>query len=145
MANQVATKTIPALHKQDPKTVINDAIKDHLPKVEPTGHDVLVCVYERPTGIKMIDPLGREVEFDMSATSRNREDKFQGIVGLLVKIGPLAAEHGLYFNGGELPPIGSWVACPANAGVSFTLGDRMMRQLQANFIRLVLTDPDVVI
>lgn len=142
----VATKVIPVSHKTDPKKVIWDALKGHLDKVEVTSGDVLVCVYERPTTIKMKDALGREVEFDIGATSRTQEDKFQGIVGMVVKVGPSFHEKHSRMLGLEARlALGDWVAFRTNDAISFVLEDRAMRLLEGNFIRMRLADPDCVI
>lgn len=142
---EVATKVIASFHKADPREVIWRSLDGLLDKVEPTGSDLLICVYERPTIIRMKDALGRDVEFDTSATSRVKEDKFQGTVGLIVKIGPLASEHAGNFKDEKMPQIGDWVSVQVGTCISFTLGERMMRLVQANFVRLTLTDPDCII
>ena len=145
MAGSVATKVMAASHKQDPKTVIWDALKDWLHKIEPTSGDVVICVYERPTTIKMKNALGVEVEFDIGATSRATEDKFQGVVGLIVKTGPLYDAHLDKLGLEKMPPIGSWVAFRTQDCTPFVLGERSMRLMQGNYIRLVLQDPDCII
>lgn len=145
MAGSVATKVIPTVHKEDPKTVIWNALKGWIEKVEPTSGDVVICVYERPTIMKMKNALGLEVEFDIGATSRNNEDKFQGVVGLIVKTGPNYEDHAPKLGLEKMPPLGSWVAFKTSDCTAFVLGDRSMRLMQGNFIRMILSDPDAII
>src|ERR1035437_4259740 len=142
----VATKTIASIHKEDPKKVIGDALKGHIEKVEVTSGDVLVCVYERPTTIKIKGPTGADVEFDIGATSRANEDKFQGVVGLVVKLGPSFQEK--YARVLGLDPmlkVGEWVAFRVGDTVPFVLDKRSMRIIQGDFIRMRLADPDCII
>ena len=141
----VATKVIASFHKEDPKAVIWKALDGWLDKVEPTASDLLICVYERPSIMKFKNALGKDVEFDTSSTSRTKEDKFQGTVGLVVKVGPSASEHAGNFKDGKMPEVGDWVSVQVGTCISFTLGERMMRLVQANFVRLTLTDPDCII
>jgi co-chaperonin GroES (HSP10) len=136
--SQVATTVIEVEHKVDPKKVINDALKGWIDRIRPTSGDVLVCVYERPEKTKgnIIMP---------ETASRRSEDKFQGVVGLIVKVGPEYGKHKQALGLNPMPQIGDWVAFRTQDCVSFVLGQRSMRLLQGDFIRLVLSDPDCII
>lgn len=134
-----ATKAYRAAHKTDPKTEIWDSLKGWLDDVEPTGADYLVCVYERPEGMagtSLIMP---------STASRLMEDKFQGFVGMVVKAGPNVANHEAFFRDGKIPQIGDWVAFRVMDTSPFVCGERAMRMVQANFVRLILKTPDCVV
>ena len=144
--SSVATKTIQSAHKVDPKKVIWDALEGHLDKVEVTSGDVLVCVYVRPTTIKIKGPSGEDVEFDVGSTSRAKEDQFQGVVGLVVKIGP--AFHEKHYRTLGLEPrlkVGDWVAFRVGDTIPFILDARAMRIIQGDFIRMRLADPDCIL
>lgn len=133
-----ATKVIEVVHDKDPKEVIWDALKGWIDRVEPTSGDVVVCVYERPqkmkSGLYMPDNA-----------SRVSEDKFQGVVGMIVKVGPEYSKHKQAIGLEKMPGVGDWIAFRTQDCVAFTLGDRAMRLLEGQFIRMVLADPDAII
>lgn len=134
-----ATKVIEVIHDEDPKKVINDALKGQLERIQQiTSGDVLVCIYERPE--KMKSGL-----YMPKTASRLTEDKFQGMVGMIVKVGPEYAKHRQTLGLDEMPPIGSWIAFRRQDALTFVLGERTMCLLQGDFIRAVLADPDAVI
>ena len=132
----VATNVIAVKHLKDPKRVILDDLDGWLDKIHPTAKDCVICVYERPetTAGGIIMP---------ETSSRRAEDRFQGVVGLIVKTGPNFAKG--YPNLGMEPKVGDWVAFRTQDCVSFVLGKRSMRLIQSEFIRMVLTDPDCVL
>lgn len=138
----VATETTAAVHDKDPKKVIWDALKGEIERIQPTSGDCIVCVYERPemmqmkSGVKLLMP---------ATASRRAEDKFQGIVGMIVKIGPEFSKHKQALGLEEMPKVGTWVAFRTGDCVPFTLGNRAMRLLQGDFIRMILQDPDAII
>lgn len=135
----VATRVLEVVHDKDPKQVIWDALKDWIDRIQPTSGDCVVCVYERPEKLRGSGLIMPET------ASRRAEDKFQGVVGLIVKIGPDFAKHKQAIGFDKMPQIGDWVAFRTGDCVAFTLGDRSMRLLQGNFIRMVLQDPDCII
>lgn len=138
----VATSVIPVVHTIDPKTVITNALKGWIDRIQPTGGDLIVCVYERP---KEIDLGGGKKLYTPDNYSRTAEDKFQGVVGLIVKLGPEFGKHKQALGLDVMPKIGDWVAFRTQDCMAFTLGDRAMRLLEGQFIRMILADPDCVI
>lgn len=135
----VATKVIPVVHDKDPKTVINDALKGLVKgNLQPTAGDVLLCVYQRPA--KMKSGL-----YMPDTASRLAEDKHQGVVGLIVALGPDFAKHKRALALDKMPEVGDWVFFNNRDCHAFTLGDQPMRLLQGDFIRMIITDPDSVI
>jgi len=134
----VATNVIQVKHHQDPKKLIWADMEGWLDKIQPTGSDCVICVYERPKetagGILMPE-----------TSSRVSEDKFQGVVGLIVKLGPNYGTHERALGLKPMPQVGDWVAFRTVDCVAFTLGNRSMRLLQGNFIRMILTSPDAII
>lgn len=135
----VATKVLEVVHDKDPKTVIWDSLKGWIDRIQPTSGDVVVCVYERPEKLRGSGLIIPET------ASRRAEDKFQGVVGLIVKVGPEYAKHKQALGMEKMPDVGDWIAFRNQDCSSFVLGDRSMRLLQGDFIRMVLADPDVII
>ena len=138
MAGSVATSVIEVKHFEDPKQVIWRDLNGWLDKIQPTGSDCVVCVYERPqtTAGGIIVP---------ETASRISEDKFQGVVGLIVKLGPNYGAHERALGLKPMPQVGDWVAFRTIDCVAFVLGKRSMRLLQGNFIRMVLSNPDCIV
>lgn len=139
MTSSVASKALSVIHEKPPRQVIQEALKGFLSDVEITNTDVLLCIYERPekTSGGIIMP---------ETASRRAEDKFQGTVGLVVKIGP--NYHDTYDRKVGLEPrlkIGDWVLIRRGDGWGFVLGDRVMVQIQGDYIRTRVQDPDSVI
>jgi hypothetical protein len=134
-----ATKAYRAAHKIDPKMEMWNSLKGWLEDIEPTGADYLVCVYERPEGMAGTTLLMP------STASRLVEDKFQGFVGMIVKSGPNVAAHDAFFRDGKMPGLGDWVGFRVMDTTPFTLGERAMRIVPANMIRLILKTPDCVV
>jgi len=135
----VATKVLEVVHDKDPKQVIWDALQGWIDRIQPTSGDVVVCVYERPEKLKGSGLIMPET------ASRRSEDKFQGVVGLIVKVGPEYGKHKAALGLDRMPTVGDWIAFRNQDCSAFTLGDRAMRLLQGDFIRLVLKDPDCII
>ena len=146
----VATEVIPVIHDKDPKQVIWDALNEKVELfggkqsslidcIQPTAGDCVVCVYERPTTMRKSGLVIPET------ASRVTEDKFQGVVGLIVKWGPEPNKHRQELGLEKMPPVGTWIAFRTGDCIPFTLGKRAMRLLQGNHIRMILTDPDVII
>lgn len=135
----VATNVIEVQHDKDPKQVIMDDLKGWLDRIRPTSGDCVVCVYERPEKIKGSGLIIPET------AARRAEDRFQGVVGLIVKIGPAFSKHKQALGMDPMPAVGDWVAFRNQDCSSFVLGSRSMRLLQGDFIRMVLADPDCIV
>lgn len=142
----VATQVMEVVHDRPPEDVIKEDLKGWLEKVEPTGGDVLICVYERGAGEEDGSKKTKGGVWMPGTASRASEDKFQGAVGLVVGLGP--SFHSKYDKElGIDPPIqkGDWITCNVGDTTSFVLGKRTMRLLQGNFVRMRIKDPDCVI
>lgn len=89
---------------EEAKKEILEALGD-LSKIEIFGAQVLIVPYERPKVKKLAG--GKELHFTSADTS---DDKWQGKVGLIVKIGPTAFKttQEAHF-GGRLPEVGEWI------------------------------------
>lgn len=92
----------------DPKRALLDSIAHAAARFEVAGCQVLVATYIRPEKTK-----GGIILTDRSLA----EDRFQGKVGLVVKVGPLAfRDDGATKFGGFAPRPGDWVMYrPADA------------------------------
>lgn len=142
----VASKAQPSVHSKDPKQVIFDALKDYIAEVEPTQGDVLCCVYERPQQIMTSDKKTAVKLWTPDNASRASEDKFQGIAALVVKLGP--SFHSLYDKKLGLDrriEVGDWVTFNVGDTSPFVLGERHMRLIQGDFIRMRIKNPDSVV
>lgn len=146
MSRQIATEAVRMHHDKDPRKVILDALKAELPHIKAvTAGDCLICVYERPTTKKIKGLNGEDIEIDLSATDRVKEDKLQGCVGLIVKTGPDFSKHRKALAIDPMPAVGDWIYFRRQDGCAFVLGTRMMFLLQGDFIRLVIDDPDCIV
>lgn len=132
----VQSKTLTMVHEKDPKQEIFDAIKNDIGDIEPTGGDILAVVYERPEKTKS----GLYIPEKASA---REEDRFQGIVALVVKCGPNVEKHAAQFKDG-VPKIGDWVYFKTGDAISFLMGSRTIRQIEVQMIRGIVQRPDMV-
>lgn len=149
MAAGLATNIIKVVHSKEPKEVIWADLKKYISRerpdqdtITPTSGDVLICVYERP---KEIDLGNGKKLLTPDNYTRTAEDKFQGVVGLIVKVGPDFGKHKRSIALEPMPKVGDWVAFKTTDCIAFVLGERSMRLLEGQMIRMVLTDPDCII
>jgi hypothetical protein len=151
MSSSRMTEKIHVLRAEKPAAVaIHDDLDPYLDKIEPTGTDVLVAVYVRPTMKEITDPLGRKIQLDLSAGGSQLDDKYQGKVCLVLKCGPGATSDNLdvaqYFKDGRVPEPGNWVLVMIHNRYQFLMGTedqtRHVALVAAHNISAVLTDPD---
>lgn len=134
----IATRAIQVQHDTDPKQTILEAIKpyfDDLDGYELIQSDCLVAVYKRPEKTKGGVFLTQNIR---------DEDKFQGIVGLLLKKSPLAFRDDETHTFPVQPQIGDWVQFRPSETVSFHFGDTQCRLVEDVCIRAILPRPDIV-
>ena len=129
-------------------TSADDARKHILEKLEadlersrlrPVGKDVLIAVFDRS---------GQKTAGGLWVPETSDEDKFQGKVGLVLKLGPLCNEayspgYDRWFAG-EPPQVGDWVGMKINDGVTVTLGTTVCRFVEWDYIRFLSDVPDLV-
>lgn len=148
MATSRTTERIYKLqHNEPPAVVIHKALDAYLDKIEPTGTDLLVAVYVRPTTKMVLGAGGKMVEIDISQGSQVVEDKYQGKVCLVLKSGPNTEEAAKYFKDGRVPKPGDWVLIPVyDRSVQFLMGleedTRHVAIVPAHKVAAVLSDPD---
>ena len=142
----VQSKALQMQHDNDPRQEILDAVAADIAQIELVGRDLLLIVYERPDKLKEIKKNdGTTGLLYLPETSRAREeDKFQGIVGLVVKIGPCVGEASDRFKDGKLPQVGDWVIAPIASCLSMLIGKRTARFIEPQMLRGIIQRPDMV-
>lgn len=133
----VQSKTLAMVHDNDPRKEIFDIVGADIADIEINGVDVLTIVYERPEKTKSGILLPE-------TSSARSEDRFQGIVALVVKIGPNAHEKADQFKDGVIPQIGDWVIFRTRDSDPFLIGKRTARLIEVQMIKAVVKRPDMV-
>src|SRR5574337_808447 len=110
------------VHKEDPKKVILDYYSGMIDKMQVLGPLTLVGVYKRPKTFML---GGREME----VPDRMRdEDDWQGKVGLVLKLGPMAfQDDDSHRFGGVVPSVGDWVLFNTGDTFGTEVGERRCR------------------
>lgn len=122
-------------HDTDPKLDILEAIGD-IKDVEIFNNQILVGIYIRPqktkSGIFLTD-------------STVDEDRYQGKVGLIVKMGPDAFEDetGKWFKGANVK-VGDWVVFRPSDGWAISVNGKSCRILDDIAVRGRIQSPDIV-
>jgi co-chaperonin GroES (HSP10) len=122
------------LHERDPREVHFEKAGD-LTDVEVFNNQVLVIVYERPeqTASRII----------ITETVRE-EDKTQGKVGLIAKLGPNAFKDpsGQWGFDGLDMQVGDWIYFRASDGWAITFNKKLCRILDDTNVRGRIQHPD---
>lgn len=121
-------------HEIDPKDVIWDALGD-LSTVEVAQNQMLLAVYERPSKTKS--------GIYLADTTRD-EDKFQGKVGLVVKLGPTAFVDTDKWTFDIKPTLGDWVVIRASDGFALSVNTKLCRLANDVDLKLRIQQPDQV-
>lgn len=105
--------------------------------IRAAGNDVLIAMYNR---------AGKKSAGGIIIPGDNREDDFQGKVGLILSLGPLCCEersegYSAWF-GGEVPKIGDWVGINRRDGMTFLLGTHTCHLVEWKYLRFLVTAPD---
>lgn len=122
-------------HAVDPKVDIFESVGD-VNKFELFNNQLLVAIYVRPqrtaSGIFLTD-------------NTVDEDKFQGKVGLVVKLGPDAFEDetGKWFKDVKIN-IGDWVVFRPSDGWAISVNGKSCRILDDVAVRGRIQEPDMV-
>ena len=126
----------------DPKGALFDAVKDTLPGYEPLHNFILVATYIQPEKTK-----GGVFLPDRSLD----EDRFQGKVGLVLAIGPMAfVDDAVNKFGGKYVCVGDWVRFRPSDTAEIFLSDGTggsgipCREVADNNIRARLSNPDLI-
>lgn len=138
-------KPLRVVHETDPKQVILDDLGGDEKLIRVLGADVLVCVYERPhktkSGLILTDKV-------------RQEDRYQGKVGLVLSLGPLAfVDDDKHQFGDGKPKAGDWVMFRVGDTFGFEIGNtnygetgnsRLCRLVEDVKIEAILDQPDIV-
>jgi co-chaperonin GroES (HSP10) len=127
---------IAMVHEEDPKAAIMAACKPHLGGVEVLGARVLLGVYVPPERTKG----------GIFLTEQQRgEHKYQGKVGVVMKIGPIAFEDDPTHRFGNIKPkIGDWVVFNVGDTFGMEIGERRVRAVEDVDVFMIIQDPDAI-
>ncbi len=126
------------IHARDPRQEIFERLGPVLGNIEVFHNQILVAIYVRPEktagGILLPD-------------SQQKEDVYQGKVGLVLKKGPLAFVNDARNDfAGQDVEVGDWIAYRAADGwllnLSGASGKEAVRMLEDTHVKLRLTSPD---
>lgn len=127
-------------HAQDPKKVLLEKVGD-ISSIEVFNDKVLIAIYEHE---------GVTKGGIITGVKTGTESKYQGKVGLILKMGPGANAGGdarKELRGG-LFEVGDWVAVNASDGLSMNAGrhgsDVMLRLLSEASIHIRVKSPDSI-
>ncbi len=127
---------IAMVHDDDPKATIMADVAPHLANVEVLGARVLVAVYVRP----------EKTRSGLILTSKSTdEDKYQGKVGLVLKLGPIAFHDDDTHRFGRLSPaIGDWIVFSVGDTFGMEMGERRVRSVEDVDVHLIVRNPDCI-
>ena len=130
-------KAIRMQHTRDPKEVIAEQLMGMQADFQPMADEVLCAIYVRPektSGGLVISHHSQE------------EDVYQGKVGLVLAMGPLAFKEDADHNwGGVIPKVGDWVLWRIGDTFPFILGKQHCRFVKDNYIKAIIPDPDIAL
>lgn len=132
----MATQSMTMTHSEDPKDVLWRELGKQAAIVHPIGAQVLIGVYQRP----------EKTAGGIILTEKSKdEDMWQGKVGLIMDMGPLAfTEDETHTWGCRRPAIGDWVVFRTGDTLGALAGKRMLRFLDENAIRAIIDHPDAL-
>ena len=99
------------------------------------GPDVLLAIYDR---------AGQVTAGGILIPGTNREDQFQGKVGLVLALGKRC--YGDHFDDwfGEYPPkVGDWMAANTREGTTILIGKFVCRVVEYQYLRFGTAVPDL--
>ena len=144
MSDQLISQALRFQLDEDPAVPIRLRINEYLNDIRIGGADVLVGVWEPSRENKTAGGI--------ILTDKSRDEyAFQGVTGLILKIGPHAfntqkTQRWFLNDEGEADPprVGEWVSFNFKQGEAFKLGKQMCRLVQDEYILMRLTRPDLV-
>jgi co-chaperonin GroES (HSP10) len=131
------TKTLEMQHDIDPAKKILDAVGD-LSQIQVFPMQVLIGAYTRESNTRTKGGI-------YLAEENVKEDRYQGKVGLVLKLGAncFEDESGNPIEGFKVK-VGDWVWYRPSDGSSLIIRKQLCRQLRDESIRGVIPNPDVV-
>ncbi len=137
----VVNRVVPMSRDVDYRQAIIDEVSPFLEKtgIRTFGADVLIAVFSR-AGFKtaggIVVPMGYQ------------EDRYQGITGLILSMGPMCCEEKspgyLDWFGDRPPKVGDWIGFSVRDGISVLLGERPVRFIEWKYLRFPTNVPDLV-
>lgn len=124
------------VHDVDPKEAIFREVAHFTDKIKVLGPDILVAVYVRPEKTKsglLLPDKSRD------------EDKYQGKIGLVVKMGPIAFKEDVDHKFPVVPQIGDWVVFRVGDTFEMIVGERHFRFVQDVNVRAIVERPDITL
>lgn len=124
-------------HDRDPKDEIWDEVGSLIDGIDVMGAQVLVAIYVRP----------EKTAGGIIMTSNARaEDNWQGKVGLILKMGPLAFVNDEHHNwDGSRPEVGNWIMFRVGDTFPWILNKRHCRFVEdVNVKAIIRSSPDLV-
>ena len=134
------TRALQMVHEVDPKREIMDRVAPYLDNVQVLAAEVLLAIYVRP------EKTAGGIYLSGGKGHTRHEDVYQGKVGLVLKVGPIAfSEDSTHRFGGVVPQVGDWVALRVGDSFQLAVGDQPCRIAEDINFKLILKDPDAVI
>lgn len=134
------------VHEVDQKELIWDQCGSYLKGLQPLADRVLVVMYERTNqgdGKEAKTPGGIIVVKSQNRTGAAEQDKYQGRLGLVMALGPLAFKTDATHDwGGVTPKVNDWVMFDSISNFSpFDLpNDRRARFISDSAIEAIVPD-----
>jgi hypothetical protein len=126
------------LHERDPRDELWEGVSEFLGQIEPLGSGVVVAIYVRPEKLKS--------GLILSRAHTPNEDLYQGKVGLVLKLGPIAfLEDDSHRFGERTPRPGDWIVSSVGETFAFTLGKVPCRIVEDVSVRAIVDQPDIVL
>lgn len=122
-------------HETDPRQDLIDKVADHIKDIEVLAHWVLLATYIRPEKTKGGIFIPNESQ---------KEDTFQGKVGLVVAMGPTAFVEDATTKFPIKIKVGDWVSYRVSDGWQLTIGGNPCRLLEDTHLKMRLASPDVI-
>lgn len=118
-------------------------LDEMLPLVEQAGlsavgHDMLIGIYNR---------AGRKTIGSIIIPENNREDEFQGKVGIILDIGPacFGAKYDAWFGDKKpKPQVGDFFGINTRDSMAYLLGSHTVRSVEWQYLRFRVEVPDMV-
>ena len=131
-----ATHSLDMTHDEDPKELLIRELGAKAALVHPIGAQILIGVYVRP----------EKTKGGIILTEKNRqEDLWQGKIGLIMDMGPLAfTDDDNHTWGDRRPKVGDWVTYRVGDTLGALSGQRMLRFLDENAVRAIVDHPDAL-
>lgn len=127
---------IPMVHDDDPKAALMAECQPFMQGLTVLGARVLVGVY--------VPPERTRSGIIMPGKTRD-ESNYQGKVGLVLALGPIAFEDDQNHRFGTLKPaVGDWIVFNVGDTFGLELGKRRARNVEDVDVHMIITDPDSI-